>query len=134
MNRILAYFSLLHFAKILDIWTYSDYNFLVQGYPLQKSGKLQKKIKNFTLDFSRLFRLKIGEFCNLLGSGMFFFQSIQLTNFIQKNVLIIIFRFCSKFCFHVWMAISESWIITNRIRITNVKSRILNLKFDRSIN
>ena len=64
------------------------------------SASIKKKRKNFTLDFSRFFRLKIGDFCVFLGFGVFFFQSLQQPKYIQANVLIIIFRFCRKFCFH----------------------------------
>ena len=59
-----------------------------------------KKKKKITVDFSRFFCLKICDFSILGGFWVFFFQLIQQTKFIQENVLIIVFQFCTKFCFH----------------------------------
>ena len=95
---ILAYLTLPHVAKILDIVGH------VLTITFHLGGKLRfdqkKKKKKFTFEFSRFFHLKIGNFYVLGGFWVFFFQAIQQTKFIQENVLIMIFRFCSKFCSH----------------------------------
>ena len=93
MSGILAYLALPRVAKILDIWACSDYCSAL----VVNSALIKKKI---ILDFSKFFRLKIGDFCVLGGFWVFFFLSIQQTKFIQEHVLIIIFRFSSKFCFY----------------------------------
>ena len=93
MNGISAHFALPHVAKILYIRACSDY-YVPLGWQISLSSK------KITSDFSRFFRLKNDDFCVLGGFWVFFFQSIQQAKLIQENVLIIIFQFCSIFCFH----------------------------------
>ena len=129
--RFLAYFPLQQIAKILNIWACSDY-VLPQWYTPLRSWK-----KNFTLDCSRFFALKINNFA-IWGFWVFFFYSIQQTNFMQENALIIIFWFCCKFCFHqhqncksrptnFWDIIVWKWLVFYGFSYIMQTLQILNL-------
>ena len=59
-----------------------------------------KKKKKFYLGLFEIFPFENWRFFHFGEFWIFFFQSIQQTKFIQQNALIIIFRFCRKFCFH----------------------------------